>query len=242
MAFFTFIPKLKAILPPLPTAHEQLEWQLRVMGLQFVLLTTYLGVLFLLRERDTVTLHNRLLECFPQAKVKKLKEDEFYADFLKAAKFAEHFVNIMYLAAYPPDEVQDNVRKDYYSEIVKVIKKRPAVRFRRVIRNSSKNREWISELVQELRDTSNADIAILKETEKEEMPLALSVQIVDNSKVWIVAIGSHERVRDFRDLFIENEDVALAMQQYYERIWQRSTKLLDSGRITDDGHKYLTAS
>ncbi len=65
------------------------------------------------------------------------------------------------------------------------------------------------------------------------MPLSLSVQVVDQDKVWIVAAGSHQAEGEFRDVYIENGTVASAMVDYYDRLWSKSVVLLDHGRQTD---------
>jgi len=65
------------------------------------------------------------------------------------------------------------------------------------------------------------------------MPLALSVQIIDDDKVWIVAAGSHQTKQAFRDVYIQDASVAAAMIEYYDRIWGESVMVLDHGRITD---------
>jgi hypothetical protein len=176
----------------------------------------------------------------PETRVRKLRDDEFYSQFLDAAKGARSVVNIMYLATYPPDDVPTDERQFYYSALLQLIKKRPQVRFRRIVRTSAKNRSWVTEMISLLREVPNADVAILKESEREPMPLALSVQVIDGEKTWLVAVGSHERVADYRDLYIENRDVAATMQQYYDRLWGKATKLLDSGRITSEGHTFMT--
>ena len=72
------------------------------------------------------------------------------------------------------------------------------------------------------------------------MPLALSVQVVDKDKTWIVAAGSHQTKQEFRDVYIEDEHVAASMIEYYDRLsWQKSVVVLDHGRITPEGKKMI---
>src|SRR5260221_9844298 len=99
-----YIPKL---LPTSPSTREQLDWQIRIVSSQFALLTAYLGILFLLRERENTSFQEKLVSFLPETRVKKLRDDDFYSAFLQSARMAKSVVNIMYLAAYPPDDVQD---------------------------------------------------------------------------------------------------------------------------------------
>lgn len=68
-----------------------------------------------------------------------------------------------------------------------------------------------------------------------EMPLAMSVQVVDDQRSWLVATAAHETEASYRDIYIENVDVAISLSNYYDRIWKVSEKLLDRGRITPEG-------
>jgi len=74
-----------------------------------------------------------------------------------------------------------------------------------------------------------------------ENPLAISAQVVDGEKVWLVALEGHERQADFRDLFIESDEAAEAMRRYYHRLWARATLVLRSGVVTSDGAAILGA-
>jgi hypothetical protein len=240
LAWISYIPKFKEILPPSPTSREQLDWEIRILGTEFALLTAYVGLLLLLREHENSKFQKSLLTRIPAVRVQRLRDDEFYKEFLDRARNAQNTVNITYLAAYPPDEVNNRTRATYDRDLINTIRQRPHVRFRRIVRSSHRNRPWIAELTEHLQNLPNADLAVLRESEREEMPQALSVQIVDERSIWFVAINAHERVGAYRDLVIESQEAAQAMQDYYDRLWGRATRILDSGRITPEGHRILT--
>ena len=65
---------------------------------------------------------------------------------------------------------------------------------------TQENIPWIKQLIAELKGLSNADLAvILDRPDHEEASLALSVQLIDGTKVWMVALFGHERKGAHRD-------------------------------------------
>lgn len=205
------------------------------LGIQLIFLTAAITLILLKESHDAEERLSALRGAIPGAPVKTLKDYEFYSDFRNAAEEAEHSVWIAYLAPYPPGDVASKDRKKYDSEILELMKRRSKINFRRLIRHTDKNASWVADLVRELRGRPNVDIAVLTCDlgSDHEMPLALSVQVVDNDKVWIVASGSHQTKQAFRDVYIKDASVAAAMIQYYDRIWEKSLIVLDQGRVTD---------
>ncbi|HEY1800309.1 MAG TPA: hypothetical protein VGG46_05175 [Terriglobales bacterium] len=205
------------------------------LGIQLLLLTASITLILLKESHDAAERLSAIRAAIPGATVKPLKDYEFYSDFRNAAEEAEHSVWIAYLAPYPPSDVASRDRKKYDIEILDLMKRRTKVNFRRLIRHTEKNVPWAAELVTELKGRPNVDIAVLTcdLASDHEMPLALSVQVVDNDQVWIVATGSHQTKQNFRDVYIKDASVAAAMIQYYDRIWEKSVMVLDHGRVTD---------
>lgn len=212
-----------------------------VVGLDLALLGGAL-ILIMRQEGDDLQASiEQITSSFPVTIVARLKDKRFYSDFRHAAENAEHTVKICYFAPYPPEEYSSKDRKKYYSEMVDLMKKRPNTDFKRIIRKTEKNAPWIRELLDELRGRPNVHISLLdRDLPAEfEMPLALSVQVIDELKVWLVAVASHEGEGEFRDVYIENPDVAAAVSEYYDRLWTLSVKVLDRGVVTNEGHALL---
>jgi hypothetical protein len=239
LAFLPIIPGLKMLLPVAPNQREQLEWQLEFMGFSFAALTACLGLILILQENDRQRFERTLKKAFPQISVQKLRDDEFYTHFLAAAKMAHNAVNIMYLSPRAPTDTNDTDRKAYYGEIVNVIRRRKDVRFNRIMRVTPQTKPWIVEHLRNLAGCPNAYIAVLKERETAENPLSLSTQIIDQQKVWLVALSSHERQENYRDIYIESPDVGEALQLYYVRTWARCEELMNAGRITPAGERFV---
>jgi len=240
LVFWPLIPGLKLLLPGQPTPREQLEWQIQIIGAGFVLLTLCVSAIFLSQEKENGEFRDSVRKSLPVTKVVQIRDDEFYADFLCEAKKARHSVNIMYLAAQPPDNTRDEARLEYYRDLVTLIRRKRDVRFNRIMRHTPDNKPWIENLIRDLENCPNASVAVIRESDTEEMPLSLSTQIIDNNKVWFVAVAAHERQGPYRDLFVENDKIAEAMQFYHDRLWRRGKVLLNVGQITPDGQRFLT--
>jgi hypothetical protein len=212
-----------------------------LVALQFLLMTGAVTLILLKASQDQNTAFGEMRSGFPLTIIKGLRESEFYNHFRSAVEDAEHSVKIAYLAPYPPTDVAYEHREKYYKEILELMRRRSDVTFKRLVRASPKNESWVAEMLQELKDRPNVDIALLTRDlpAGSNLPLALSVQVIDDDKSWIVAIGSHEREGEFRDIYVENATLAKGLGEYYSRIWQLSERLLDGGRITPAGQKIL---
>lgn len=166
-----------------------------------------------------------------------LSDSKFYSHFSHEARQAESNVNICYFAPYPPDSTNHKERKKYYEEIISTIKKKPEVKFRRIIRNTPANKEWIKEIISEFKNVPNFDLRIINDCPDDniKMPHALSVQIIDTRKCWLVAIESHEKEGPFRDLYIEGDEIGKSLTGYFNRLWSMSDEIISSGRLTGRG-------
>ena len=153
------------------------------VGVEFACLG-FMVALFLLDIHEQGTKSTEqfrdLLQKYTPLQVRRLKENEFYKEFLGHCVKAKHYVKICYFAPVPPNRGAGEARKEYYRRLLKEMKENPDAKFTRIIRDTSANREWAEEMVCYLVEATNFSLALLKDLDsKYEMPLALSVQIVD---------------------------------------------------------------
>jgi len=211
-----------------------------LVGVDFALLTALMSYLSI---EENEKLNQQIVTLTERAgtTVKALRDEAFYRHFLEAAKDARHTVRIAYFSPTPPDSVDIPDREKYYQEMTDLMWRRGDVRFKRLVRYSDENRAWIERLVRKFAGRHNIDIAVLSRDlpADERMPLAMSVQVVDDEKTYLVAIASHEREGEYRDVFIENPVIAKAMETYYQRLWHVSEELLAAGQLTPDGKHFL---
>jgi hypothetical protein len=185
-----------------------------------------------------------LLTRYTPLTVTRLKENEFYKDFLGCCLKANHYVSICYFAPRPPQDGAPAERDEYYKTMIRVMRGNPDTQFRRIIRDTPPNREWAKQLVYDLRKTTNCSIRMLRDLDQsEDMPLALSVQIVDGTKAWLVAVAEHGSAPVYRDLGIENLDVVEMLNKYFDRLWKMGRVVFEPGfdevrsnQAIDGGH------
>jgi hypothetical protein len=207
-----------------------------MVGIDFLLLTAAVVILLLAEGSDLRQLEQNILGRIEGAVVRRISDGDFYREFMAACKAAKYSVSISYFSALPPDRAARDYQDSYYKEHLATVKKSPHITYKRIVRDSPENRPWIKKLMDDLQGKSNAYLAVLTDLDPiHEMPLALSVQIVDDDRVWLVALKSHLPDGKFRDLYIESRDVAQAMTEYYERLWTTSKIVLKAGEVTSDG-------
>ena len=195
----------------------------------------YLALLDLERQTNKSTSNfAELLQLHTPLQARRLKESDFYKEFLGNCTKANHYVKICYFSAVPPDHGAPSSRENYYKEMLRVMKHNSTTVFKRIIRDSAANRPWAEQLAIQLANTTNCSIAILKDVdESHTMPLALSVQIIDGTDSWLVAVAEHAGSDMYRDLAISNTHVAEAFDKYFDRLWDLSTIVFQPGYTRD---------
>jgi len=227
LIFSPFIPNL---IGDRPSTREEITILLTVLAVQFSLFTALLGFALSKQESDQAEFENEIKQRLPAAHIKQMRDSEFYETFLYHAKQAKSFVFITYLGPNPPFNPHETEKVKYYEDMIALIKSRPLVHFRRIVRLTPATKPWISDLVNQLEGCGNAHIRYIRDSGSTEMPSGLSVQIIDDERVWLVALKAHDGQGEPRDLYIEHGIVARSMHIYYDRLWDKSIKLLDAGQ------------
>jgi hypothetical protein len=222
-----FIPFVKNnIWAPATSVSQFASTLAAYIGIQLVCLS-FLVALALIDFNENVT---DALGQYTPLRVRRLKANEFYKDFLGGCIKAEHYVKICYLSPQPPDHGAPRERIAYYKRLVSVVKSNPNTAFKRIVRDSAANRQWVQTLIKQIDKTTNCSIAILKDSgELQAMPLALSVQIIDGTDAWLVAVAEHTGAEAYRDLAIANEHIAQMLDKYFDRLWGLSRVVFEPG-------------
>jgi hypothetical protein len=203
------------------------------IGIQFICLSFLVTLLlmdFKSQATKDIAAFGGLLQRYTPLHVRQLRENEFYKDFLGHCVRASHYVNICYFSPRPPAVGGSPERMNYYAKIAATMRENPDTRFRRIVRDTPANRAWIFGLVSELEDTNNSSIAMLSDFEDTvELGSALSVQIVDGTIAWLVAVAEHAGAEMYRDIAIENEVVVEVLNKYFDRLWHLSLVVFAPG-------------
>lgn len=207
-----------------------------VLSINFAVLAVTLPLILLVELHS----HRQLLSTLDGdgTEVRWVKAAEFYSQFASEIGAAKDYVDIAYLAAYPPAETADEPRRRYYQDLPLTMKRRPEIMFRRLVRDSKKNRPWIREILKAMKGSRNFELAIVADNEAEEQSLALSVQVIDGDRAWLVAVRSHEPRGGPRDLFVRGKTIGDGLRSYYERVWMRGVTLMKAGNLTSEGEAY----
>jgi len=246
-AFFPLLPGVKHFVPQNPTPKETLDTLITFLGV-FITLTTVVfgaGITMSLGKSEANDARidaflGEIREKLGLTSVKLLQDYEFYPHFRYHSEAAKRSVYISYFELTPPGEPGREMKQEYYRNHFELVRQNERVAFRRIIRDSEPNKTWVRQIIEkELHDVGNAELAIYKESKSQEMPLALSVQIVDAVKVWFVAVATHGREREPRDIFIENCELGQMMEKYYNRLWERSEVVFRNGQLTAEGRAYM---
>jgi hypothetical protein len=209
-----------------------------VIAIHVALLTGNLSLRLIELRQDFQAAISRIETAVQGPTVRRLRDHDFYNEFLQAAKGAKTSVCICYFAPHPPSAVPDRERQAYYRAMRALMTKRgDQIRFRRLVRRSPDNERWAADEVRRLIGKPRLHFALIDDLDAQhEMPLALSVQIVDDERAWLVAVQSHEQIGPYRDLAIEGSDLPKMLQLYFERLWRHADVILDNGILTPSGH------
>lgn len=226
-----FIPYVRTNIWASQTSVNQFASTLATyLGIQMLII----GALFSLALLDFKTQTSETLKEYTPLHVQRLKESEFYKDFLGSCVRARHYVKICYFAPNPPEHGAPRERDAYYRRLASVVKQNPTTVFKRIIRDTPENRVWAQRLAKTFAKTTNCSIALLNDlAQGTQMPLALSVQIVDGDDAWLVAVGEHGGADMYRDLGIHNKVIAEVLDKYFDRLWNQSTIVFEPGYTLD---------
>ncbi len=241
LACSPFIPGFRDIIAKTFHGKDPSDVQIALTGLYAGLLTIFIGVAYAAIRRHLDTTRAQTEEALARAPiVKALRDDRFHDEFQVAARHAESQVWITNLAP-SPDYFANRPRKRYLSALARDIKNMPSVRFRRLVRDTQDNQPWIAEMLKKFSGSSNIDIAMIEDSGDDEHPLAMSVQIIDDSDCWLVALSGHERTGPHRDVHVRDPGFAALASRYYDRLWNKATLLMQNGTVTARGEVILAS-
>jgi hypothetical protein len=109
---------------------------------------------------------------------------------------------------------------------------RPEVQFRRVERLDREKVEWIERLARNYEGLTNVSLAVLRLEHEARKPSQVSVQVIDNNLVYLVAIAEHEGLHTDRDIRIRDEEAARIWISYYDAsLWSRAQPIVERGKF-----------
>ncbi len=161
-------------------------------------------------------------------------EKEFYSMWPAHFAAAQRNVDITHLGGGMPNKRQSRTEDAYYAMLAKLVKGSSAD-IRRVERVTDAKLPWIQRLITDLGKSPKFSLALYEEDVQDgEMPLALSVSRVDSKYGWIISLAEERSTRGSRDLLVCDPDAVNMLAAYFtERVWKRSTLVVNKGRLLE---------
>lgn len=169
-----------------------------------------------------------------------LDEVGFYNAFRTAIGTATKTVAISHLDTKAPLRVPGTAEADYYRAFHRLVRLRNQVRFRRIERLSKDKVAWIEEFMARHKGRTNFSLACLNDEPTIRKLPYVSVQIVDDSLTYLVAIAEHYgETHPKRDLVIHDVDAAALWRAYYQQLWDRADVVIDAGKVDEAAWRAL---
>jgi hypothetical protein len=157
---------------------------------------------------------------------------DWYEHLCLAIKTANTSIDITHHEPRLPTMSGIPAKQEVFRLLYKRIKQRKVLIRMLVAINTTEKLEWIEELLDKYSDCANFD---LKHSELglEESAPALSIQVVDGSKGFVIdmAKSHHTLSEQDTDLYTREPDVAQQLRRYYNSYWQQCTWIKEGGII-----------
>jgi hypothetical protein len=245
-AVFLFCNLVVIVLPWLPYVGEVFDrWTVTeaavvVIGVHASLLMAFLGIAYGSVNGHLKDMNGHISKALQERpEITALLASRFYEDFATACSRATSRICVSYFAPYPPTHIPDDDKAKYYRAHVDTVRKKTNIRYRRLVRRTPENRNWVCTLMKELAGCAHVDIGLLEERQG-DMPLAMSTQIIDHDQVWLVALETHEHSGHARDVYVRDKVFADMLSKYFDRLWHRSKQVMVNGNVTNDGQQLLS--
>lgn len=165
---------------------------------------------------------------------KALYEKDFYKELGRKIKDAERSVMLAHLDTLPPPRLKRSEAESYYNNLYKQIKNKSNINFQRVERYSSEKEEYLEEMISSLSGLENFSLAILNENFSTRKLPYISVQLIDDRIVYLVAVAEHTSPAIPRDILIKDEEIFKIWIDYYtSQLWESCDVIIRNGNLKE---------
>jgi hypothetical protein len=237
---FTFITNLRSLLGEEPHSLFVL------ISANIAFLVFWIGAKLSLTDTSASRQFDNLMSGLRDVRISQpgvtpLVDHDFYERFGKAMQEARTGVSATHLDSQPPNRNKKTPAAEYYDTLIKTIKHNAKVSFRRVERASLEKRVWLEQLVRDYDGVGNFSLGVLLLSSRERRTGLVSVQLVDENDVVLVAVAEHDSSLGVRDIWITNRAAADLWRHYYEDIlWRPAARVIENGRLNQNEWKRVT--
>ena len=202
-------------------------------------LTVILGLLVSLGiyQCAAIALMERHIQDLSREKLSgELGQPQWYIELMPSVLKARNRIDITHHQPVVPIESKIKEKKNLFETISKTIKECPRIRVRWIIAVSSKDKiPWVESLIEDHKMCDNFSVAYSKVDLRYQTP-PLSVQLIDESKVFVIDMGKGFHTESEWDIDFSSTDPVIVsqFQRYYDTYWSRCTKLKEGPRIFFD--------
>lgn len=166
------------------------------------------------------------------------REEDFFELLETYASSARQRVDLTYFDNRPPDQVRTHRGKQYYNNLIGIIRRNPSVHFRRIVRANAAMLPWIASQIEDLKGQSNFSLAFYRELSPAGPEIdAITVQLIDDEFTFLVSLGTQRSSRTPRDIVVRSSIFNEMWTRYYDMLWSRSVVVLERGAICDSWEK-----
>lgn len=162
------------------------------------------------------------------------REEDFFELLETYASSACQRVDLTYFDNRPPEEVRTHRGKEYYNNLVGIIRKKPSVHFRRIVRANFAILPWVRSQINELKGQNNFSLACYRDISPTDPEIdAITVQLIDGEFTFLVSLGTQKSSRTPRDIVVCSSIFNAMWTRYYDMLWRRSVVVIERGAICD---------
>ncbi len=185
-----------------------------------------IGKLELINDKLTPSVDVNILE----------NRKELYPFVLDRIKHAKQSVSITHFISTPPNNNRIKERKEYFESIGDYVLENPQIHFRRILSIPNRtNYEWVlQDQLTKLKDTEHFHVRYLDVPDENKLPLYTMV-IIDSNEIFLGVYNEPiELSRKDKNIWLRNQELASAFQDYFELLWFKSTILKDGWDINTE--------
>lgn len=162
-------------------------------------------------------------------------EDEFFDRLEANAVGAKHCVDLTYFDNLPPKQSRTIRGQEYHNRFPDIVRRKPEVRFRRIVRENPSIITWVEQLIEEMEGLINVSLACYPDNEPDTANLGIiTVQLIDDYITYLISIGTQQSSRAPRDVIVYSPEFNEMWSRYYNNLWEKSTVVLDRGILQQD--------
>ena len=198
-----------------------------------------INVLVILRQhltdalrRDFAELQKRLTTEFRA--IPLFSESDFF-DHLEAHLLtARQRVDLSYFDNRPPSATRTPRGLVYLRHLEEIIRTKPDVHFRRIIRTNEAMLPRIEELIKSETGAANSSVACFLDGDPtEECVDAATLQLIDDEVTFFVSVATQKTSVEPRDIVVYSPVFCAMWSKYYDRLWRKSVLLIDRGTFIE---------